>query len=494
MNEKKSTIKKPVSEQTIFRNMMITIFAVASAFLLKNIFTKSMQGAVTIGICLIVFTLVVILMRKFQVNTDTQQLILCISVVILVFCISLNSGSFYSDDFPLYLAVIGICGLYLVPKYTFIQMILIDIFLIIAYIVHPEKADPLSQYAMCVAIFTIAAYTFYMIIKRGRAYIEIGHIRAVEAERLLAELKNAGEELSHNCDDSAQRIAGLEDANHRLEHSTFQLKHGSEDIIQGTMVVAETFSDVQERMRTTEKHIDSLNSEVRNVEDALASSQQNMKGMAAHMEELRTTISATDEVFGMLQEQIMQISKTAEELTSIASSTTMLALNASIEAARAGQMGAGFAVVASKVQDLAEDSNNCSAQVVSVVQNMQQRIKETSVQLSESTNAINLSLDSLHAYQEDFQNLTVQFGSLYHNIEEQNANVHQMDTIFTDLQEKISEMTQSSAASQDSVSDITEAISIYKENMDMVVNDNKLINELSTSMLELSKTQIESDM
>lgn len=493
MEQKRNMTKKPASEQTIFRSMMIGVFAVSSLFLLKNIIAKTWQGAIVIGVCLVVFSIVILLMRKFEIDIRTQQLILCISIVLLVFCISLNSGSYYSDDFPLYLAVVGICGLYLVPKYTLIQTVLIDICLVLSYIIHPEKADPLSQYIMCIALFTVAAYTFYMVIKRGRAYIEIGQLRAEEAEHLLHELKNAGEELSHNCDNSAQRIAGLEDANHLLENSATQLRLGSEDIIQGSMEVAETFADVQERMLVTEQHIDSLNNEVRNVEEALANNQQNMQGMTNHMTELRATISATDEVFGTLQEQILEISKTAEQLTSIASSTTMLALNASIEAARAGQMGAGFAVVASKVQDLAEDSNNCSAQVVSVVQNMQQRIEQTSVQLSESTNAINMSLDSLHNYQEDFRNLTEQFGSLYHNIEEQNANVHQMDAIFADLQNKIAEMTQSSENSQSSVSAITDAISIYRENIDMVVNDNKLINELSSSMLDLSNTQMNTE-
>lgn len=493
MQKEKTVIKKPVSEHTILKNMMIAVFAVAAVFFLKNLFSKAWQGAIVIGICLLVFSIVIFLMRKFQVDHYRQQLVLCISIVLLVFCISLNSGSFYSDDFPLYLAVIGLSGLYLVPRYTLIQAILIDVLLAIAYILHPEKADPLSQYIMCMALLTVAAYTFYMTIKRGRAYIELGQLRAEEAEQLLAELKNAGEELRHNCDGSVERIANLADANHRLEASAAQLKVGSEDIIQGSLEVAETFSDVQERMLITEQHIDSLNEEVRKVESALSSNQEHMQGMITQIANVKSTISSTDEVFSSLQEQILEISKIAEQMTSIAASTTMLALNASIEAARAGQMGAGFAVVATKVQELAEDSNKCSAQVVTVVQNMQQRIEATSLQLSDSTVAIDNSLEALDSYQQDFDVLTEQFGSLYHNIEEQNTNVHQMDAIIDDLQNKISEMTHSSEASQSSVSDITDAINIYKENMDMVVNDNKQINELSASMLELSHTQLTSD-
>ena len=84
-------------------------------------------------------------MNKLNTHKLTQQFILCISITFLVFCISLNSGSFYSDDFPLYLAVIGLSGLYLIPKFALVQIILIDILLGIAYVVNPQKADPLSQ-------------------------------------------------------------------------------------------------------------------------------------------------------------------------------------------------------------------------------------------------------------------------------------------------------------------------------------------------------------
>lgn len=486
MRKDKTTTKKPVSEATIFRNMMIAIFTVAGLFFLKNLIAQTWQGALVIGICLVVFIAVTMGMRKFQINQERQQGVICISIVLLVFCISLNSGNFYSDDFPIYLAVIGISGLYLVPKYTIIQMILIDILLIAAYLIHPEKADPLSQYLMCVAVFTVAAYTFYMVIKRGRAYIEIGLERTHEAEQLLSELKNAGQELQHNCNTSIQRVTKLNEANELLEHSVSDLNFGSKDIIQGTIEVSQTFQEVQGRMTATEQHIHALNEEVKKVELSLADNKKNMQGMTAEMETLRSSVSATDEVFDILQNQMLEITTVANQLTKIASNTTMLALNASIEAARAGQMGAGFAVVASKVQDLAEDSNSCSAQVVSVVNNIQQRIELTSKQLSDSTNAINQSIEALNGFQDSFDQLTSQFTSLYRNINEQNDNVHQMDDIIEDLKSKIAEMAASSETNQNSVTAMSDAIHTYKDNMDMVVNDTKLIHELSASMLELS--------
>ncbi len=493
MDTKKNIVKKPASEAEILKNMMRVIFAVAGAFFLKNIISKSWLGAAIIGICLIVFILLVYIMKKRNTNPETQQLAICISVVCLVFCISLNSGNFYSDDFPLYLSVIAISGLYLVPKYTLIQAALIDVFLVAAYIIHPEKADPLSQYIMCMAIFSVGAFCFYMVIKRGRAYIELGTAKTNDANKLLTELKHAGIELQDNCDASAERILKLEKANALLENSTNELRAGSEGITAGTVEVSQAFEEMRQKMSVTESHVEQLNKDVKRVESALSENKESMQGMTDEMEILKTTIGATSEVFGSLQEQIAEITKITEQLTSIASSTNMLALNASIEAARAGQAGAGFAVVANKVQDLAVDSNKCSSQVVSVVSAMQSQIEATGKQLEDSTQAINSSIEAMKGFQNDFGHLTSQFGSLYSNIEEQNVSVQEMNRIFEHLNLKIHEMTSSSEANQVSVEAMTDAIQVYKENIDRVVESNKEIHTISATMLEQSNTQSDSE-
>lgn len=491
MNEKKNTMKKPTSENTIFRYMMIAVFTISSVFFLKNLLAQTWTSAVVIGICLFLFTVIVLFMKKMQTKLVTQQFILCLSIVFLVFIISLNSGSYYSDDFPLYLSVIALSGLYLVPKYALVQLVLIDILLALAYVIHPEKADPLGQYVMCMALFSVCSYIFYMVIKRGRAYIELGKARAEEAELLIEELKKAGIELQENCHHSVMRIAKLEEANGRLETSAAELQQGSSAIISGTMDAIETFTDVQERMLITEKQIESLNDEVKKVEISLSDNQKNMKGLTTEMESLKNTISATNEVFNTLQKEILEISAITDELAKIAHNTTTLSLNASIEAARAGQAGAGFQVVASKVHSLADDSNSCSSQVVSVVNAMKTRIDETSEQLTDSTNAINSSIRSINELESSFLTLTSQFNSLYQNIEAQNGNVQQMDAIIEDLKGKISDVATSSETNHDSVNAITDAIIIYRENIDNVMADNKQIHNLSSSLLELSHTQID---
>ena len=219
----------------------------------------------------------------------------------------------------------------------------------------------------------------------------------------------------------------------------------------------------------------------------MAANRRNMEEMNRQMETVKRTMHETDEVFRMLEQRMQEIHSVTEQLNSISSSTTMLALNASIEAARAGQAGAGFSVIASKVQELAVDSNKCSGQVAEVVNAMQEQIQKTTMRLGESVEAINSSLGALDGLQGGFDNLTQQFGSLYSNIEEQNTNVNQVESIFMELKDKIADMSAHSEENQVSVEAIAEAMGVYKENMNQVIDDTKHVHELSASMLEMSR-------
>ena len=483
-NTKEIVIKTPISDDIVFRNMLLSVFAIASIFFIKNLISRAWSGALTIGICIIIFSLAIFIMKKRNTRPEKQQLMLSLSIAFLVFFISLNSGDYYSDDFPLYLAVIALSGLYLVPKYTLIQAAMIDVLLLISYYIHPEKADPFPQYAMCMFILTTCSFFLYMVIKRGRAYIELGELRAREAERLLMELKSTGYKLQESCDNFVDRISNLEEANLNLETCLSNLTEGSRSITKGSEEVSDSFDNISQTMGITQGHISSLNQEVKNVESSFDTSRQSIKSMASEILALKNTLESTDQVFSTLNSEINDITGFTKQLNKIASNTTTLALNASIEAARAGQMGAGFAVVANKVQVLAEDSNQCAFKIASVVAAMETLIHESMERLKESHIAIDGSVESLANFEDNFKLLTKSFETLYYDIEEQNEHIRTVDDNLNVLKGKISDMAASSMENQDFVSSITSSIDVYKDSINKIIDDNTQINQLSVSLLE----------
>lgn len=485
METKKS--KLPASPERIFKIMMIMTFAVAGVFFLKNLLGASVRGAIVIGICLFVFALVLFILKKLKLPATTQQLVISVGLMLVVFMISMNSGDFLSDDFILFLAVIALSGMYLEPLYPIVQGIVGVVLLITLRLLYPHKADPDGQFIMCVVVFAVASFIMYMLVKRGRAYIELGNERAEQAERLLASIKQVGTELGVNCEQSSERVAGISGINDELKANVEELKKGSESVTEGTREVGEACIEAMTQVMVTGEHVHSLNNALKKMEEAMAENSANMRAMSAQMQKVRQEIAEENEVFAILQDQINEIAVVTDQITSIAASTKMLALNASIEAARTGASGSGFAVVASKVQDLAVDSNRCSDQVVAIVEQMKSQIAQTANELQDSVVAMEESVGALEGLEAGCADMTTQFGALYENIEEQNQNIKGVDSIFGNLRDRILEMGAYAEENQAMVNSIATATKSYRHYVNDIIEDTKQIHNLSTTLLETSE-------
>lgn len=465
MDKKQKDTKKILSHESIYKIMQWLPVVVASLFFLKNIGSGDATALLTIGIVLAAFIGMLVFVKVRKVSLYVREFTLAIALPFLIFIISLNSGASYSDDFSLFLAVMALTGLYLEPQFTKIQIVIVDVLLLIMYMVHPEKAGDKSQFILCVAVFNFAAILFQMVIKRGRAFIELGQERAAESEKLLETVRNMGAELKRDFAASSAKI----------ETSTQGLKAGSVSITQEAGAVSDNCLTVRDKVKETEEEISRLNEEVKQFENVLEENKNNVKVMNEQVDSVSEIITQSGAVFRTMEEQMNEVSKIAKQINDISFKLTILSLNASVEAARAGEYGAGFQVLASEMRELSESSNDFSAQVSEVVTGLLERVEETSERFTSSEDALAESEKTMEELVGSMGGLHQQFERLYENIERQNANVNQINFIFDDLNCKVAEMHGNSLANQDAVEDIVNAMTTYRESVEKIVENTQSV-------------------
>jgi PAS domain S-box-containing protein len=108
----------------------------------------------------------------------------------------------------------------------------------------------------------------------------------------------------------------------------------------------------------------------------------------AGMEQIKARVESIAENILALSEKTQQIGEIISTVDSIASQSNMLALNASVEAARAGEQGKGFAVVAMEVRNLADQSKQATAQVSSILSDIQHATNAAVMATEEGTKGV----------------------------------------------------------------------------------------------------------
>ncbi len=166
------------------------------------------------------------------------------------------------------------------------------------------------------------------------------------------------------------------------------------------------------------------------------------------MERIRETISETEKRIKRLGERSQEISGIVNLINTISERTHVLALNASMQAAVAGEAGRGFAVVAEEVQQLAENSRNATEQISTLVNNIQ-------IETNETINTVNKTISQVvegseqaqqaGAQMRETQKITSELVSQVHSIAQASEKQKEMSAHLLEAVQHIGESNERTA-------------------------------------------------
>lgn len=263
----------------------------------------------------------------------------------------------------------------------------------------------------------------------------------------------ASNELRENF---AQVSANMEEQARSTEESARSMEEmstGIQKAVESSTVVSEKSNDTLLETKNGKVFIESAIDQIINIKIAVEESASLVEALGSRSKEIGKIVSV---------------------ISSIADQTNLLALNAAIEAARAGEAGKGFAVVADEVRKLAEQSQSSATQIIALISATQQDTSKAVEAMQKGTAEVQIGVDLIHQIGEIINKIVSSTELVTHEIQEVSA-------IF----EELSASTEEVNASVDNISSVAQKTTITFRELGKSSDNQK---NFMRTLLEASQT------
>lgn len=387
----------------------------------------------------------------------------------------------------------------------------------------PEKSltsqlnTALLMVGMLIVITVLVAIVLgYMFAKRvSNPIIHLMHLmqRAEKGDLTVVASEKGHDEISKLCKSFNLMIANMSelinqtqqviiqtlDISHILSHSTSesvetfnQLATSISDIAEGTTLQAMDAQESNTGMITLAESMQVVTSKTNHLSDNIKGAKEMMETAATTMDSLNLTMNNSMQMSSHIYKSISELkilNQNIEDIMTlvdnISEETNLLALNASIEAARVGEAGKGFAVVANEVRTLADQSKSSTVSVRHTLNTISNKMQETTQLVEKSTYVIKEQSNVVSQTYQLFFSIIDILKQMNNELIDIHSSINGMEHLKENMIAQINSIatiTQESAASTEEVSSLTTS------QQAIIAELSELAHSLNTHMENLNKS------
>ncbi len=244
-----------------------------------------------------------------------------------------------------------------------------------------------------------------------------------------------------------------------------------EALSEGIMRIAETSTVVSEASWQSAKEAEQGN------ESILTAKRQ--MGM------IHTSVHETASGIQLLEKRSQEIGEIVEVITGIAQQTNLLALNAAIEAARAGEQGKGFAVVADEVRKLAEQSGVSAGRISDLIQTIQTETAKAAGSMNEVTREVQVGTEVVNVAGEAFERILLSAKQVADQIQEVTAASEEMSASTEQVSHSVEDMSRIAQSSSGNAQNVAAASEEQLASVEEISMSAESLTKLAQELREL---------